>query len=80
MVKITFIAANGAERTVETPDGTSIMEAATGNLVPGIDGDCGGEHHLAMSLIFFQPRIKQTRSCSEFSFSRVSVFNSPFLR
>lgn len=26
------------------------------------DGDCGGEHHLAMSLIFFQPRIKQTRS------------------
>ncbi|WP_043766981.1 2Fe-2S iron-sulfur cluster-binding protein [Algiphilus aromaticivorans] len=55
MVKITFIAANGAERTVETPDGTSIMEAATGNLVPGIDGDCGGEAACATCHVYIRP-------------------------
>lgn len=42
MPKITFIDAKGTAREVETTSGTSLMEAAVQNLVPGIDGDCGG--------------------------------------
>lgn len=42
MIKVTFIEHNGTVRSVEVADGTSLMEAAVGNLIPGIDGDCGG--------------------------------------
>lgn len=42
MAKITYIAADGGARTVDVPDGDSLMEAALANGVPGIDGDCGG--------------------------------------
>jgi 2Fe-2S ferredoxin len=42
MPKITYISADGAEHVVTVESGTSAMEAATRNNVPGIDGDCGG--------------------------------------
>jgi 2Fe-2S ferredoxin len=42
MPKITYIAADATERVVEVESGVSAMEAAVRNLVPGIDGDCGG--------------------------------------
>lgn len=42
MPKITFIDANGTARDVEAEAGTSIMEAAVRNMIPGIDADCGG--------------------------------------
>ena len=42
MARITYIAADGAARTLDVPDGESLMEAAVANGVPGIDGDCGG--------------------------------------
>ena len=42
MIKVTYIEFNGTERTVEVEEGMSLMEAAVSNLVPGIDGDCGG--------------------------------------
>jgi len=42
MPKITFIDAAGTSREVETKNGTSIMEAAVKNMIPGIDADCGG--------------------------------------
>lgn len=42
MTKVTYIEHNGTAREVEVPDGTSLMEGAINNLVPGIDGDCGG--------------------------------------
>ena len=42
MPKILFSTIDGQETTVETNAGTSIMEAAVANLVPGIDADCGG--------------------------------------
>jgi len=32
----------GTSRDVETKNGTSIMEAAVKNMIPGIDADCGG--------------------------------------
>lgn len=42
MTKVTFVEADGSARTVDATDGSSLMEAAVDNLVPGIDGDCGG--------------------------------------
>ncbi len=42
MIKVTYIEFNGTERTVQVEEGMSLMEAAVTNLVPGIDGDCGG--------------------------------------
>lgn len=42
MAKITFVEHNGTKHEVEAENGLSVMEAATNNLVPGIDADCGG--------------------------------------
>lgn len=40
---MTFIQFSGEQTTVDAPNGTSVMNAAIDNLVPGIDADCGGE-------------------------------------
>jgi ferredoxin, 2Fe-2S len=42
MVKITFIDQQGAARTVEGEVGSTVMETAIKNGVPGIDAECGG--------------------------------------
>lgn len=43
MPSINFIEFNGTEHQINAKKGESIMLAATSNLVPGIDADCGGE-------------------------------------
>ena len=42
MPKITFIEPGGKQRTVEAPVGTTVMENAIKNGVPGIVAECGG--------------------------------------
>lgn len=43
MTKIIFVSADGASRTeVEADNGSSVMEAAIRNGIPGIDAECGG--------------------------------------
>jgi len=42
MTKIVFIEHDGKEHVVDASPGTSIMQAAINNLVPGIEADCGG--------------------------------------
>ena len=42
MPKIVFIEANGREHVVDAKSGETVMQAATGNMVPGILADCGG--------------------------------------
>ena len=42
MPKIVYLAHDGERREVEAETGTSVMEGAVRNNVPGIDGDCGG--------------------------------------
>ena len=42
MPKIHFILYSGAEHTVEANLGSSAMQTAVDNAVPGIIGDCGG--------------------------------------
>ena len=42
MPKITYIEANGEQRTIDVQKGLSVMEGAIQNKIPGIDADCGG--------------------------------------
>jgi 2Fe-2S ferredoxin len=42
MTKITFIDAAGTSRTVEAENGSTVMETALKNSVPGIEAECGG--------------------------------------
>lgn len=42
MPKIVYRSHAGEVREVQAPVGTSLMEGAVKNSVPGIDGDCGG--------------------------------------
>ena len=42
MPKVIFIDFEGEQREVEASVGSSVMEAAVDNNVPGIDADCGG--------------------------------------
>ena len=43
MAKITYIEHDGTQHAVDADNGTTVMNAALDNLVPGIDADCGGE-------------------------------------
>lgn len=42
MVKINFVDFDGVSRSVEAEPGSTVMEAAIRNGVPGIDAECGG--------------------------------------
>lgn len=42
MVKVTYIASDGTETTIEGEDGDSVMHTAVSNDVEGIVGECGG--------------------------------------
>ncbi len=42
MPKITFIDPAGTSRTVEAEVGSTVMEAAIKNGIPGIEAECGG--------------------------------------
>jgi 2Fe-2S ferredoxin len=55
MPTITFIAFDGTRHTVEAPVGHSLMQAATANAVPGIDGDCGGQCACATCHVYVGP-------------------------
>ena len=55
MIKVTFVAFSGEERTVQVPPGTTLMRAATDNCVPGIDGDCGGNCACATCHVYVDP-------------------------
>ena len=43
MPKITFIQFDGTETSIDAEIGSTVMNTALDNLVPGIDADCGGE-------------------------------------
>ena len=42
MPKIVYVEHNGTEHEVQVDVGTSLMQAAVNQMVPGIEGDCGG--------------------------------------
>lgn len=42
MGRVTYVESNGAEHTVEVPEGTSVMQGAIDNQIDGILAECGG--------------------------------------
>lgn len=42
MTKITFVDAAGQSRTIDAEDGSTVMESALKNSIPGIEAECGG--------------------------------------
>jgi ferredoxin, 2Fe-2S len=42
MAKITYIDSNGTARTIDAEVGTTVMESAIRNAIPGIEAECGG--------------------------------------
>lgn len=42
MTTITFIDSTGTSRAIKADDGSTVMETALRNNVPGIEGECGG--------------------------------------
>ena len=42
MVKITYIDAEGTARSVDAEEGSTVMENAVRNGIPGIEAECGG--------------------------------------
>lgn len=54
MAKITYIEHDGTEHTVDVQPGLTLMEAALNNMVPGIDGDCGGACACATCHVFIE--------------------------
>jgi 2Fe-2S ferredoxin len=55
MVQINFIHHDGTKRTVEVPEGLSLMEGALKHRIPGIDGDCGGACACATCHVYVAP-------------------------
>ena len=53
--KIHFLDFGGREHAIEVPPGTSVMQAAVENNVPGIDGDCGGACACATCHVYVDP-------------------------
>ena len=52
MVKIIYVEHDGTEHSVDVEVGTSIMEGAVSNSIPGIDADCGGGCACAPCMVF----------------------------
>ena len=43
MAVVTFVSHDGQKHEAPIEEGQSLMQVATNNAVPGIDGDCGGQ-------------------------------------
>ena len=55
MVAITFIAADGAERTIEASEGISLMENAIGSGVDAIEAVCSGNAYCGTCRVYPEP-------------------------
>jgi 2Fe-2S ferredoxin len=55
MPKITYIDTHGTSRTVEADVGSTVMEAAIKNGVPGIEAECGGACACATCHVYVEP-------------------------
>jgi 2Fe-2S ferredoxin len=52
MPRVTYVEHNGREHSIELETGTSVMQGAIEHMIPGIDGDCGGECACATCHVF----------------------------
>ena len=59
MAKITYIAADGSRYEVEAENGTTVMENAIRNGVPGIEAECGGACACATCHVYVDEAFKE---------------------
>ena len=65
MVKVTFVKADGSERTIDVPAGESVMRSAIQNDIDEILGDCGGALSCATCHVHVAPEwIERTGKAS----------------
>ena len=55
MTSVTYIQHDGADHTVDVPNGESVMQGATHNGIDGIVGECGGAMSCATCVCFVDP-------------------------
>lgn len=55
MTKITYITAQGVRFDVEAENGSTVMENAVRNAVPGIEAECGGACACATCHVYVDP-------------------------
>ena len=55
MPKITYVDDAGAARTIDAEVGSTVMETAIRNNVPGIDAECGGACACATCHVYVDP-------------------------
>jgi 2Fe-2S ferredoxin len=55
MVQITYIDSGGTARTVEAEVGSTVMESAIKNDIPGIEAECGGACACATCHVYIEP-------------------------
>ena len=55
MPQITYISHTGVKRTIEVPEGDSVMEGAIQNGVEGIVAECGGNCQCATCHVYVDP-------------------------
>ncbi|MBY6687459.1 2Fe-2S iron-sulfur cluster binding domain-containing protein [Rhodococcus sp. BP-149] len=60
MAVVTFVTHDGEKNEVPLEDGLSLMQIATNNAVPGIDGDCGGEAACGTCHVIVDPQWSET--------------------
>lgn len=66
MPLIRFLKPDGTAHEVQAESGISVMEAATGNLVPGIVGECGGSCSCATCHVYIDsPWFEKLESADE---------------
>jgi 2Fe-2S ferredoxin len=59
MAKITYIAADGSHYEVEAETGSTVMENAIRNGVPGIEAECGGACACATCHVYVDEMFKE---------------------
>jgi 2Fe-2S ferredoxin len=52
---VTYIRSDGSSQTIDVPVGTSVMQAAVLNGIPGIVGECGGSAMCATCHVHVEP-------------------------
>jgi ferredoxin, 2Fe-2S len=65
MVSITFIDAHGESRTVEAEIGSTLMETAIKNGVPGIEAECGGACACATCHVYVDEEWREKTGAAE---------------
>ena len=56
MPKVTYIDSSGNKKTIDIPNGLTVMEGAIQNKVPEIDADCGGSMACATCHVYVEEK------------------------